>query len=478
MLSLTSILLAQLLSSPAAHAPPFTSPVALAPVFVSVAHLELDLRLDLKRRWVDQVTVLELKNVGRDTVRVIPFILGRLFTAHTVEQTGAAAAYTQEVVEFTDQPAHQVRALRVTLSAPLAPGASTTVRIVTTGTITGLTEIGYLYVRDRVDSAYTLLRQDAHAWPMPGVPSDSLNRRGARGEFSSRVRAEVPLGYVAASAGRLVGVDTVGARVTWRYVNPARAPFIFVAVAPFATLSSAIATYLYLPEDSEGARELAAAMSDAQALLARWYGPPASADPLTIIEIPEGWGSQASATGGIVLQASAFRDPAQRRELYHELVHLWNPPDVEVPSPRWNEGFSSFLEWLLAEQVDSLGTRAASQDRNVQVLVRRLETVEGLRRVPAAEFGAARMTDQAYTLGRVMFAVLYERVGDETFHRIYRRYRDQFAGGGRAADLEAIAREVGGADAGRIVRDWLLTTHWTSLVGPGVTVAQLAASYR
>lgn len=462
------------LRAPAPPARDLAAPARSAPS-VALTHLELDVSLDLQRRWLDQIATLDVVNAGSDTLREVPFILGRLFTVQAAAHDGVAARFTQAVVEYDDSPAHQVRALRVTLRAPLAPGARTRIRITSTGTVTGLTEVGYLYVQDRVDSAYTLLREDAHAWPMPGVPSDSLSRRRPASEFTSRIRAEVPLGQVAASAGRLVGADTAGGRVTWRYDNPEPAPFVFVAIAPFVRLHGTGIDIFALPQDSAGARELRDATARSRAQLVAWYGEPVRTGRLTVIEIPEGWGSQASATGGIILQASAFRDRRRRRELYHELVHLWNPPDTERPSPRWNEGFSSFVEWLLAERLDSLPGRAASEDRTVQVLARRITSEPALREVPAADYGAHGMTDHAYAVGRVMFAVLHARIGDAAFHRIYRRYRTEQPDGGGVRDLVRIARDEGGEEAARVFDDWLLTTRWTQLVGPGVTVAQLAA---
>jgi hypothetical protein len=51
----------------------------------------------------------------------------------------------------------------------------------------------------------------------------------------------------------------------------------------------------------------------------------------------------------ILLAAAAFRDSTDH-ELYHEVAHLWNPPATDLPSPRWNEGLSSFLEYLAEEQ--------------------------------------------------------------------------------------------------------------------------------
>src|SRR3972149_6477562 len=52
-----------------------------------------------------------------------------------------------------------------------------------------------------------------------------------------------------------------------------------------------------------------------------------------------------------IQSAAAFKDPEQHREVYHEISHLWNVPPTDRPSPRWNEGQASFLEYLVTQEV-------------------------------------------------------------------------------------------------------------------------------
>ena len=70
-----------------------------------------------------------------------------------------------------------------------------------------------------------------------------------------------------------------------------------------------------------------------------------------MIEVPDGWGSQADVTC-ILQTAAAFRDPARLVEVYHEVSHLWNVPATDLPSPRWDEGLATFLQFRMADERD------------------------------------------------------------------------------------------------------------------------------
>ena len=122
-------------------------------------------------------------------------------------------------------------------------------------------------------------------------------------------------------------------------------------------LSPDVALY-YLPQDEVGAQIVARAIIRTRDLCRAWFGP-MPAQGLRIVEIPRGWGSEASAT--LILQtSSAFQATgpddadAYRRALSHaghELIHLWNAPSAETHVSRFvNEGITQYLEALLLRE--------------------------------------------------------------------------------------------------------------------------------
>ena len=185
-------------------------------------------------------------------------------------------------------------------------------------------------------------------------------------------------------------------RVTHRSIEPV--PFLNISIAPYRVTEGDGFRIFAFPEDSAGAAVVSAAVTNALTTLTRWYGSLVRQPDIAVMEIPEGFGSQASLSAGIILTADSFRDRAQLRQLYHELSHLWNPPDADVPSPRWNEGLATFLQWRLAAELDGWSDWNARLESAAQSLVRRCQPVNCATR-PLAEYGRAGMTDLSYPVG-------------------------------------------------------------------------------
>lgn len=73
------------------------------------------------------------------------------------------------------------------------------------GRLVGHTATGSLYIRDKVDSAFTILREDGFAFAALDVPSRSGNRSLGLPSFLFSVTVTVPVGQVVATGGLIVG---------------------------------------------------------------------------------------------------------------------------------------------------------------------------------------------------------------------------------------------------------------------------------
>jgi aminopeptidase N len=198
-----------------------------------------------------------------------------------------------------------------------------------------------------------------------------------------------------------------------------------------------------------------------------------------VIEIPEGFGSQASATAGIILDARAFRDRAELPQLYHELSHFWNPRDLDVPSPRWNEGLAMYLQYRLARELDGFaGTPAAIERARSRVCAGDART--RLERTPFLRFGAEGVTDFSYRVGFLMFSALEALLGPERLDAAIREYVQQrIARGGTTADLIAvISRASIPTPPDAFFRDWMETSAWVDPVCSAPSFAGAIARWR
>lgn len=452
---------------------------ARAPEAFFVRHLELGLRIDYEQQRLAGEAVCELENQSGAPSDHVSLLLNRLMEASSVRDgAGRPLSYAQDVVRFEDNPMRQVTQLRVRLARPVPQGGRTKVRVAYAGNLVGFTEGGWLYVRDQIDTSFTILRWEGLAFPVVAGRCDSLNRSVSSRHFTYDVSIRVPAHYVVATGGRPSRTAHPDGSVTWRYESLKQSPFLNVCIAPFDTLSAGNVRVFYFAADSAGARRLLSKAGAALETYAQWFGPLREQPDLCITEIPDGWGSQADAVGGIIQTAAAFRDPRRLRELYHEISHLWNVPDTELAPSRWNEGLASFLEDLMQERLDEWKGRASSDSSLIAGLKKRLAADSSLRTVPFLDYGKRQMTGRSYSVGDILFATLFAVLGETEFDRVVGGYYQQFPQGGTTRDFVEFAKAATTRDVSAVFDDWIYTTRWSSLVANARSVEELAAHYR
>jgi len=450
-----------------------------APESFRVQRAVLDLSIDHPAQRLDGWISLELENWTSASSDRVSLLLNRLMDVSTVRDgAGAPIPFTQDVVRFQDLPRWQVAQIQVRLPRPVPPGGRTTLRIDYGGTLVGYTEVGFSYVRDRIDTAFTIIREDALAFPSIGGLSASANRERPRVPFRYDVSVRVPAKYAVATGGAAARTAHDDGTVTWRYDSRLPAPFLNICIAPFDTIATAGLRIFHFREDSLGARQVAASAHQALDLLAKWFGPQQSKQTVTIIEIPDGWGSQADLVAGIIQAAAAFRDPERLGEAYHELSHLWNVVDTESPSPRWNEGLATFVQDVLRERVNSWTGRGEAEADNLARVRRALAADSTLRTVPMVDYGKVGMTGRSYRVGALMFATLWQLVGERRFNAIVGGYYQTFQRGGSTRDFVSYANQTAGRNLKPFFDDWIYTTRWTDLATKAGSIRDLAGYYQ
>ena len=450
-----------------------------ASVPFQLTRMALDLRVDYDSATIAGTAALTLRNASARPVDAVPLLLGRLLVVSDVRDgAGRALPFRQRFALFTDEPARQVNAITVRAPHAVAPGDSITIAVRYAGTLVGYAETGSLYIRDHVDSAFTILREDAYAFPVAGVLSARADHAAPRGLFAFTARITVPPGEVVAMGGTGAPPEPRGALVTWSYRSEAPVPFLNIAIAPYRVMDAPGSRIFHFAADTAGARMVQRAIADAMANYAAWFGPLAHGATLTVMEIPEGFGSQASLAAGILQSADAFQDRAELRQLYHELSHLWNVADADRPSPRWNEGLASFLQYRMAATLDGWNDWDGAVVRRTASLERACAPPARCDSVPMARYGAAGMTDLSYGTGMLMFYALFEVLGAERFDRAYGGFfQARQSTEGSTAELAAAFRAAGPASAA-VIDDWLLTPRWYARLRSGESVAQMIAGYR
>jgi hypothetical protein len=457
-----------------ASAQPYQTPI----LQISPVHYELDVRVDYEEETIAGIARITLTNHTDEAAPEISLLLYRLMRVDTLFLAGRGElSYTQQVVSYDDFPKLQVNHIVAVLDPPMAPGDKLTVEIGYGGHLLGYAETGMRYIQDHVSPDFTILRDDARAFPQPGYPAWAVNSAAPRPAYDYLAHITVPDSLTVANGGELVEVLKEEGKSTYVYRSLRPSWRMDFAIARYATINAQPIRIFHFVEDSVGARAVADAAAAAFETFESWFGPLADTTTLTFIEIPDGWGSQTDATA-IIQSAAAFRDTSRHHEVFHELSHLWNVPPTDLPSPRWNEGLASFLEYLVTETIT--GRHAVTPRMNflMKWLRDTLPSRESWPTIPLVRYGEEGMTGLSYRVGALFFDQLYRMLGTDEFHDLigeyYRRYN---VSGGSTDDLVRLVRDRGGTRADALIEDWLFTTHWTELVVQFDTAQELADHY-
>ncbi len=439
---------------------------------------ELTLAVDFGERKVTARSRMTVANATERPVAQASFTLYRLLTVRAVRDGGGRPLrFEQRVVAVEDEPMQQVNHVLVALARPLAPGASTTLELDYDGYLAGYTEV-MRYVQDRVDTAFTIVRMDAEAYPSPGWPSDSLRRAAGLPTYDYLARVTVPATHVVANGGELLERTVADGRATYVYRNTKPAWRMDFAIAHYGTARSGALRVYYLPGDSAGAGRLLDTMQRTMTLYTSWFGALPDAPGFSIIEVPDGYGSQADVSS-ILLTSPGFRDPRRAHELYHEIAHIWMPQATEKPDPRWDEGFASFLEELVTEELEQRPALAARAEVVAKWLRGQVTRDTLLARVPPVDYGRGGITNYSYSVGLLMFYGFFRLVGADAFRATIRDYCARYhATGGSTAQLVEAARRATPIDLTEYWQDWLFTAAWRERLAKYGTFAEVIESYR
>ena len=453
----------------------------VAPEQPRVVHYAMAVTIAPSTRHLTGTATMRIVNTTKRTVRRLPFLLYRLLSVEAVASAqGTPLLYQQRIVSMAGEPEWQVNQAVITLSRPLVPGDTTNIRVTYAGSVFGYPEV-MAYTHDQVSEDYTLLRPDVIAYPILADP-DPSTFLGYDRRFDYELQVTVPRGMIVASGGA-VGERTLSDSMeTFRFASRGLTWRVDVAAARFTVVAGAGGDPVVyaLTTDSARAATVLKEIERVRAFYAERFGASPKARAFTVIEIPEGWGSQAS-DFYILLAAAAFRDTGSVGQIYHEVGHAWNAavkPDVQ--RTRWfDEAFASYFEALALRQFQGI---SAFQRRMTAYREHFRRAVQGDARngtTPIADYGREELGDNSYTKGAWSLYVLNELIGDDAFDRVMRQFLQNFASEPAGfKDFEAVATRVSGRDIGPFFRDWIYGAESSELLVGPATVSDMVQRYR
>lgn len=441
---------------------------------VTPTQLQLDISVDYKNDRIDGSERLTVKNITDAPVVALPLMVNRLMTVKSAKSAnGSPLAVEQDVVLFSDDSKMQADFANVTLASPLAPGDTTSITVEYGGHLTGYVETGSLYIKDHIDETFTMIREDAFAFPVLAVPSHHINRRRPLPSFTFDVRVNVPSGLIVAAGGTLADTHEANGRTTFHFTSSQPVPFVNIGVAKYKVLDAANTRIYYLGDSDAGAKIVLDRTLTAEKQLATWLGPLPGAPHVTIIEIPDDYGPQADPIAGIILESWVFRDHNWFAGLYHEIAHFWNGHDKDVPSSRWPEGVSTWFQDVMPEVLDNKPWPKFST-RTIEKLSGRISEDEQLRRVPLRDYGKEDIGGNSYTVGFLYFKIVERVIGRDALLSVMRDYyqsRDDTLAG----FTSLLAKRYPQTRA--ITSDWIDSAKWAEMLPHAQSLDALVTIY-
>ena len=412
------------------------------------------------------VAKLALRNRGSLPIDRLCLDLYRLLQVDDVEAHGTPCEWTQDVESLSQR--HQVNVLRIHLPESAEPGQAVSVQVSYSGPICGAPEV-YAYVWDHVAPEFSLLR-----WELKWFPWIH-DLRLPETDFGYDLTVRNPETMVVVSEGIRTELPTQPGLSRVRFTCPRRQKYRFtVAGAPFSIRKISDGVTLYLLGDESPVPVIQEVLSLTESACRSWFGQVPD-QPFSIVEIPEGYGSESSI--GLVLQtADGFgrgldHQQALRQAIHafgHEVIHRWHPRPAALDRTRlMDEGLTHYLEACLLGQVlgqDAFHDRMARY-RSSFLANHVSETIASCgESVDATSRGK----------GPWAFAVLHEILG-ERFESVLRDYSAAFSGQDATwQDFVTVVEKATPGNGSKWRDSWIESTASTSWISEEESIPNLA----
>jgi hypothetical protein len=390
--------------------------------------------------------------------------------------------FRQQVVPLSDFGKKQVNFIQVSANEPIPPQGQISLRIAYRGYQFGYAEIGYSYIKDHIDETYTVLREDGNAYPQVGIPNEGVNRVRILHSYDYRIAATVPDHLVVANGGRLENVDRKDGRVTYTYTSLKPSWRMDVAIADYRIIEDKPNKLraFFFKEDADKGEMVLKTMQNTMSLYTEWFSPLPKFSGFSVIEVPEGYGSQADAAC-IMQTADTFEDRDSLTGLYHEISHIWNPSHLDpMPCRLESEGLAMLLQYLAQEKLDGKAGAVEGGFNRLSGRVRQsFERTPRAKDVPIIAYGQEDLTDMSYTKGMLFFTLLYRLMGEQEFLETVGSFQQKYMESG--ATTEEFMRHFqrnASVELRPLFQEWLLGTESSRLIEEEWTLDEMLARYQ
>jgi hypothetical protein len=455
---------------------------------VTFTAYDLDVHLHPADAHIAVRAVVTVRNNGKTALAHIPLDISSQLNWERIRTGGHDAAFEVATLNSDEDHTGQLHEAAVTLSAPLAPGASLELDATYSGAITasaqrliaiGTPDDAALHSDwDAIGADFTGLRGFGNVvwYPVASVPAilgdgnrlfDEMGeqkRRGYGARFRLRLSDEFPTNEaptVALINGHATALTVTGgeddvagvATATFEGALGFQAPSLFVAIRKSAQATDA--TLWTLPDDTPAVADWSAAASTVAPFLEGWLGAHPRSQ-LTILDLPDP--QDAPYETGTLLATPVHEGTSDEldRAMAHGLTHAWLETATHAP-PAWiDEGVASFMGTLWLEKTRGRTKALESLEADRPALALAEPTSPG----DSAGQPLALATSPIYyrTKAAYVFWMLRDLAGDAALAAALRDYdpaQDAEAKAGAPAEFEKLIEQHAGRDLGWFVADWV-----------------------
>ena len=452
----------------------------------SVTHYSLQIQLFPKEERLEAIARMTVTNKTGQAFSELPFLLYRLLDVQRVsDDKGSSLTFNQTITRLAEADVKnnlQANLIKVQLPKPLPPGAAIDLTMSYSGSIYGYPEV-MAYVNDRVSEKYSLIRPDALAYPMLAHATQESWQKayGLDVPFTYDLEVTVPNGYVVACGGSQQDVLPKEDMTTFLFKSKVSTWRIDIAAAKFKQLNDGpkkLAVY-FMPEDEKNAADILNGVSKAVSLYSEMFGELKDYQGYTVIEIPDGWGSQAS-DYYLLETAAAFKDLKRILEVYHEVAHTWNAKaKPEVRRTRWfDEAFAMYFQAIALREFEGEKAYQAELAGDREYFIKRVKRDQRNFDTPIAEYGKYELGGNSYSKGAWSLYVLHQLVGEEQFRQIIRTFLSEFRDKpADFKDFQQVAERVSRRDLGKYFNEWIYGAESSRLLVEKVPLAEIVRRY-
>ncbi len=442
---------------------------------------KLNLRIDFNADKLYAKCEITISNDTNQPIEQIPILLYRLLTVKSVEnENNVALPFTQKVISVSGWEKLQVNFIEISLNKILPPGEQRKLKLEYEGYLLGYSEAGWRYVKDHIDKNFTIIRTDGFGYPILGYPNDRNMMAIVKEQYDYLINITIPKGMIAVSGGQLIDQTKTDDETTFIFQSKKPSCRLDIAISDYRLLEKSKNKIYYFLCDSTGAQTIMSALEASLELYTSWFGTLDNYQGFTIIEVPEGYGSQMDVTA-FIITADNFKKPGEMYTIYHEVAHLWNVKHLDPQPCRFeSEGFAQFLQFLLLEKLENKENAVSeAAQRYLDRIRNTFNEKQEYQNIPIKDYGIYDMTDHSYTLGMVGFAIFYDLVGQEHFNKIIRSfYSANYSKGATLDEFIDHCQKLAPLDVERFFDDWIYSTKAIKLVIDGKTFEELIHYYK